>query len=68
MTAQAKKPTGSVPKTSNPPYPFRTITLLILLAVTSVQIPTAVPILRIVPQQHFAQQHCCYRGYRTENH
>lgn len=30
--AQAKKPTGSVPKTSNPPYPFRTIVLLILLA------------------------------------
>lgn len=34
MTAQAKKPTstGAVTKTSNPPYPFRTITLLILLA------------------------------------
>lgn len=32
MTAQAKKPTGSVPKTSNPPYPFRTIVLLTLLA------------------------------------
>jgi photosystem I protein len=32
MTAQAKKPTGSVPQTSKPPYPFRTIVLLILLA------------------------------------
>lgn len=30
--AQAKKPAGFVGKTSNPPYPFRTIVLLILLA------------------------------------
>lgn len=32
MTAQAKQPKGSLTKTSNPPYPFRTIVLLILLA------------------------------------
>ena len=32
MTAQAKKQTGSIQKTSKPPYPFRTIVLLILLA------------------------------------
>ena len=32
MTAQAKKSTGAVTKTSNPPYPFRTTVLLILLA------------------------------------
>lgn len=31
-TAQAKKPTGSVPKTSNPPYPYRLGWLLFLLA------------------------------------
>ncbi len=30
-TAQAKKPTGSVPETGKPPYPFRTIISLILL-------------------------------------
>ncbi len=36
MTTQAKKPattnTGAVTKTGKPPYPFRTITALVLLA------------------------------------
>ncbi|MBD1840728.1 photosystem I protein PsaX [Coleofasciculus sp. FACHB-64] len=32
MTAQAKKPKGSLTQTSKPPYPFRTIVSLILLA------------------------------------
>jgi photosystem I protein len=30
--ATAKKPTGSVPETGKPPYPFRTIVSIILLA------------------------------------
>ncbi len=33
MAAQADKPGGPIPKTSNPPYPFRAGWLLFLLAV-----------------------------------
>lgn len=36
MTAQAKKPTGSVTQTSKPPYPFRTAVLIFLLAINFV--------------------------------
>lgn len=32
MTAQAKNPKDAIVDTSKPPYPFRTIILLILLA------------------------------------
>ncbi len=36
MTAQAKKPTGSVPQTSKPPYTFRTAIFIFLLAINFV--------------------------------
>lgn len=32
MTVDARNPKSAIVKTSNPPYPFRTITLLLLLA------------------------------------